>query len=100
MIVPQGFTPSSYDNSLGPLAGVPTAQLQAWLATAQAAWVEFQTGAKIVEATYVQGDGQKTVKYQAANLASLMSLIYTLQAALGNASSAPRRRPIKPMYMG
>lgn len=74
------------------LAGLPTSTLQTWLVTAQTALMQLMTGAKVVEASYTQGDGTKMVKYQASNQQQLSEFILLLQAQLGIV-----RRPRRPV---
>lgn len=78
------------------LAGMSTAQLQSALASAQQAYLDLSTGAKVVTASYTQGDGAKSVTYTPASLANLTALIRELQAQLGLVRVA--RRPIRFMY--
>lgn len=58
-------------------------QLQAALATAQQAYLDLSSGAKVVTASYTQGDGSKSVTYTAASLPNIVALIKQLQAQLG-----------------
>lgn len=74
-------------------AGMATAQLQAALATAQQAYLDLSSGAKIVSASYTQGDGAKTVTYTQASLPNITALIKELQAQLGIVRLG--RRPIR-----
>jgi hypothetical protein len=71
------------------LIGVPAATLQAWLLAAQTALNNLTTGAQAVEASYSTGEGVKTVRYTAANIAALRTYIAELQRALG--TLRPRR---------
>jgi hypothetical protein len=59
------------------------AQLQAWLAQAQQALVDLETGAKVANVSYAQGDGSRSVSYSSADSVKLRQLISELQAALG-----------------
>lgn len=77
-------------------AGMTTAQLQAGLASAQQAYIDFSSGGKIVTATYAQGDGQKSVTYTAASIANLTALIKEFQAQLGIIRLG--RRPTRFVY--
>ncbi|TMV66769.1 phage head-tail adapter protein [Thioclava sp. BHET1] len=73
-----------------------TAQLQAYLANAQQAYIELSSGAKVVTVSYTQGNGSKSVTYQQANLTNLTALIQQLQAQLGIIRSP--RRPLNFVY--
>lgn len=72
-------------------AGLSPTVLQANLAAAQQAYAELSTGAKIISASYTQGDGAKSVTYRQANIAEVAALIRQLQQELGIVSRA--RRP-------
>lgn len=65
------------------LIGVPQATLQCWLSEAQQALHNLQTGTKIATVSYSQGDGQKLVTYQRANIAELERHIRDIAQALG-----------------
>lgn len=67
----------------GSFAGMGQAQLQAWLAQAQQALVDLETGAKVANVSYAQGDGSRSVSYSSADSVKLRQLISELQAALG-----------------
>ncbi|WP_429363614.1 gpW family head-tail joining protein [Paraburkholderia sp. MM5496-R1] len=60
-----------------------TEQLQAALATAQAAYVKLMAGGQGVSFSYTQGDGTRSVTYAAANPANLAALTRQLQQRLG-----------------
>lgn len=83
---------SSYNPSTSILAGMSTAALQTALANAQQAYIDLSSGAKVVTASYSQGDGAKSVTYTQANVADLVALIKQLQAQLGIIQRG--RRPI------
>ena len=82
--------------SLGVLEGVPSATLDSWLATAQQAYADLQSGAKVVSASYSQGDGSKTVTYNMTSMANLQAWIGQLQRALGMPHQV--RRPMRPFF--
>ncbi|OJA74518.1 hypothetical protein BGV72_24505 [Burkholderia ubonensis] len=63
--------------------GMSTADMQSRLAALQAAYFDLSQGAKLVSATYNQGDGTKSVTYQQSDLAQIMRSIQMLQKALG-----------------
>jgi hypothetical protein len=77
-------------------AGIPRPQLEAALRSAQQAYVELSLGAKVVTASYTQGDGAKAVTYTAASLPNLVAMIKELQAQLGIVRHA--RRPQRFLY--
>jgi hypothetical protein len=83
---------SCYNPSTSIFAGMSTAQLQAALASAQQAYLDLSTGAKVQAATYTQADGSKSVTYTRADLGALTALIKQLQAQLGIITRP--RRPI------
>lgn len=72
-----------YDPSQSIFAGMTTAQLQAALAAAQAAYVKLLAGGQGVSFSYTQGDGTRSVIYTATNPANLAALIRQLQQQLG-----------------
>lgn len=78
-------------------AGMPRHLLEQSLAEAQRAYVELSSGAKVVTAAYVQGDGSKSVTYTQASLPNIVVLIKELQAQLGIIRRA--RHPIRPVYL-
>jgi len=84
-----------YNPSNSIFAGMSTAQLQSALAAAQQAYLDLSTGAKVVTASYTQGDGAKSVTYTAAQLPQLTALIRSLQAQLGLLPNGGARRPIR-----
>ncbi len=77
-------------------SGMSTAQLQAALTSAQAAYVALATGQQGVSFSYTQGDGQKSVTYAKPDLGALAALIVELQQLLGITIRA--RRPIRFMF--
>jgi hypothetical protein len=78
------------------LTGMTRAQLQAALASAQAALVAWVPGGKVVTASYGQGDGTKSVTYNMTSMGQLQGWIMLLQQALGIGG---RRRPLVPIYL-
>lgn len=76
------------------LTGVPPATLQQWLAQAQQALADMMTGRNAVTVSYQQGQGQRSVTYNRANIADLRAWIIEIQAALGQG----RRRAILPVF--
>lgn len=83
MSFPQTCGPVPFDPSDSILAGMSQAVLQANLEAAQAAYAQFMIGGKVVTVSVSQGDGSRTVSYQATNAGQLTSWIRLLQAALG-----------------
>lgn len=77
-------------------AGMPRHYLQEQLEATQRAYIELSSGAKVVTASYTQGDGTKSVTYTQASLGNITALIKELQAQLGIISHG--RRPIRPVY--
>ncbi|NDV77074.1 gpW family head-tail joining protein [Burkholderia cenocepacia] len=75
--------------------GMSTADMQSRLAALHAAYFDLASGAKIVTATYNQGDGTKSVTYKPTDLAQIMKAIEMLQMALGLIPRYHRaRRPL------
>lgn len=87
---------TGYNRNTSTLAGITTAQLQQYLADAQAAKHAIMTGSQPVEIAYTQGDGSKSVKRQMTSLAQINAYIQELQLQLGMIQSA--RRPVRPIY--
>jgi hypothetical protein len=75
---------------------MPRHHLERSLAEAQRCYVELSSGAKVVSAGYVQGDGSKNVTYTQASLPNVVMLIKELQAQLGIVRHA--RRPMRVGY--
>lgn len=80
-----------FNSATSIFAGMPRAQLENALADAQQAYTQLSLGAKVVTASYTQGDGAKTVTYTQASLGNIVALIKELQAQLGIVCHA--RRP-------
>ena len=72
--------------------GMSTADMQSRLAALQAAYFDLSAGAKVVSASYAQGDGTKSVTYTATDTASIYRSILMLQKALGLIQCYPRAR--------
>lgn len=72
------------------LAGMDPSVLQARLAQMQQDYLDLMSGAKVVSASYTQGEGGKSVTYDRTNIAQLTMAIRQLQAQLGIICS-PRR---------
>jgi len=77
-------------------AGMTTGQLQAYLTSAQQAFIELSSGKSAVSVSYAQGDGSKSVTYRSVDLAALTRLIRMLQQELGLITRA--RRAIRPVF--
>ncbi|WP_244304889.1 gpW family protein [Paraburkholderia phymatum] len=71
-----------------------TADMQSRLAALQAAYFDLSSGAKIVTATYNQGDGTKSVTYQQSDITQIRKAIEMLQMALGIICNYPRARRV------
>ncbi|QBL93134.1 hypothetical protein KSAC_08930 [Komagataeibacter saccharivorans] len=93
---PWGVPPIQYNPNTSTLAGMTTAQLQAALASAQAALVQLQTGGKVVSVSYAQGDGSRSVSYTQASLPNLTQFIMQIQQQLG--VPGVRRRALRPIF--
>lgn len=78
------------------LAGRPLATLQSDLAAAQQAYVDLSSGSKVVNATYAQGAGSRSVTYTPADMGALQMLIRSLQQQLGIIQRT--RAPIRPVF--
>lgn len=74
--------------------GMSTADMQSRLAALQAAYFDLSAGAKIVTATYNQGDGTKSVTYHVTDITQVMKSILMLQKALGIICHYPRARRV------
>lgn len=85
-----------YDPSQSIFAGMSTADLQAALAAAQAAYIKLLAGGQGVSFSYTQGDGTRSVTYTATNPAYLAALIRQLQQQLGIVCRG--RAPIRFVY--
>lgn len=72
--------------------GMSTADMQSRLAALQAAYFDLSAGAKVVSASYSQGDGTKSVTYTATDGAAIYRSILMLQKALGLIQCYPRAR--------
>lgn len=83
----------AFDPSSSIFAGMSTAALQTALANAQQAYLDLSSGAKVVTASYAQGDGTKSVTYTQANVGALVALIKELQVQLGIIQRG--RRPVR-----
>lgn len=66
----------------GILAEMSKADLKAALASAQNAYIEVMSGAKGVSFSYTQGDGTRSVAYQATSPAQLTMLIMQIKRTL------------------
>lgn len=95
-VPPFDVCPPPFNASTSLLAGMSTAQLQAALANAQAAYLALASGSKGESFSYTQGDGSKSVTYTRVNMAQLASVIMLLQSQLGIVVRA--RRPLRPVY--
>lgn len=74
--------------------GMSSVDMQSRLTALQAAYFDLSMGAKIVMATYNQGDGTKSVTYQQTDKTDIYRSILMLQKALGLISHYPRARRV------
>ena len=65
------------------LAGMDTSILQSRLTQMQQDYLDLMSGAKMISASYTQGEGGKSVSYDRTNIAQLSAAIRQLQAQLG-----------------
>lgn len=77
------------------LDGLDETTLRARLTALQTAYLDLVGGAKIVTASYTQGDGSRTVSYSQANIGALTQAILAIQKQLGMPSG---RVPIRPLW--
>ena len=77
------------------LVGVSQATLTQWLADAQQALHDLQTGAKGESYSYTQGDGSRSITYTRADVDKLLRYTQDLAMALG---LTRRRRAIRPIF--
>ncbi|MFM0270108.1 gpW family head-tail joining protein [Paraburkholderia aspalathi] len=80
------------------LYGMTDAQLQAALASAQAALVELRTGKKVVSVSYAQGGGSRSATFAQTDLANLRMFIAELLQALNPGVRMRKRRYITPVF--
>lgn len=88
---------SNYDPLNSPLSSLPVATVQQWLSDALNAEQQLLTGAKVVTASYSQGDGARAVTYTAADLVMLRARIAELSAFL-RIGRPGRRGPIRVFF--
>jgi hypothetical protein len=72
-----------YNPQTSLLAGMDTSVLQQRLAQMQQDYLDLMSGAKVVSASYTQGNGGKSVTYSQTNIGQLVIAIRQLQAQLG-----------------
>jgi hypothetical protein len=80
----------------GLLAGMATADLQAWLAKLQTAYLQINAGKRTVTVSYAQGDGGRSVTFTATTPAQIAAAILQVQQQLGMVRRA--RRPLRPIF--
>lgn len=78
--------------------GRSTPDLQAELTASQQALSELKRGAKLVTAAYAQGDGNRSVTYQQADLAALQAHVEALARIIYPGQGYGRRRPLRFLY--
>lgn len=76
--------------------GLPREQLQSQLTALQNAALALVSGQSVITATYMQGDGNKSVTFKRADLATINATILQLQQILGLRTRA--RRPVRFRY--
>ena len=74
--------------------GMNVVDMQAKLAALQSAYFDLASGAKVVSASYAQGDGNKSVTYTQTDTAQIQKSILILQKALGIITHYPRARRV------
>lgn len=82
----QSISPGLGYCGTGPFAGLPLAQLQASLATAQNVLIAVVSGTQPVSVSYAEGQGHRQVTYNRTNADQLRQLIRDLQSAMGQKS--------------
>jgi len=82
------------------LDGLDLVTLQARLTAMQLALLDLQSGAQVATASYAQGDGNQSVTYRAADIASLTQAILTVQTQIDRLTGAnmARRWPMRPFF--
>lgn len=82
------------------LDGLDVSVLQARLTALQLALLDLQAGAKVVTASYAQGDGSRSVTYTAANIADLTQAILSVQSQIDRLTGVciNRRAPLRPLF--
>jgi hypothetical protein len=88
---------SNYDPTDSPLSAIPVETVRQWLVAAVTAEQELAIGAKVVTASYSQGDGSRSVSYSAADRLMLKARIAELSAFLGIGRPG-RRGPMRVMF--
>jgi hypothetical protein len=80
--------------------GLDVFVLQSRLTALQMALLDLQAGAKVVTASYAQGDGSRSVTYTAANMADLTQAILTVQTQIDRLTGVciNRRAPVRPLF--
>ena len=85
---------SNFDPLDSPLALIPADTVRQWLVAALTAEQELATGARVVPASYAQGDGNRSVTYTPTDRVWLQARIAALSAFLGIGRPG-RRGPIR-----
>lgn len=83
------------------LDGIDVGVLQLRLAALQQAYLDLMAGAKVVTASYTQGDGARAVTYTQANIADLTQAILGVQTQIDQLTGAQcinRRAPLRPFF--
>jgi hypothetical protein len=83
------------------LDGVSLAELRSRLSALQSACLDLQAGKQVATATYVQGDGTKSVTYRQTDVGALTQAIISVQTQIDiavNGVPSGRRAPITPIF--
>ena len=78
--------------------GLTSVQLAANLGAAQVALAQFDLGAKVVTASYAQGDGSKSVTYKEADRGALQQYVEQLAALVYPGQGYGRRHRRRVRY--
>ena len=78
--------------------GLGPDQLAANLVAAQSALSQLKMGAKVVTASYAQGDGVKAITYKEPDMGMLQAYVEQLAGLVYPGQGYGRRRPIRMLY--
>ena len=92
-----GYLYGGFNVSQTWLAGMTQPQLAQLYASLIAAKQQMLGGSKVVNASYTQGDGNKSVTYQMTSLAAVDGALMLVMRALG--LGGPSRRPMRPVWL-
>ena len=91
-----GVPQARYNPETSTLAGVPAAQLQAYLVALLSCRMQLMSGLKVASASYAQGDGSKSISYRGTAMATLLAEIQQVQKQLGLLGVS--RRAYRPVF--